>query len=325
MNLCRRQSAMQSLFYYFILHRKTRGPGEENNCFERAGVRTIQAHMTSSCINRLCRTVVLLAALLEFSPGVRAELASIFTNAASTASAAPIALPRRTSIIFIQCDGLGYGDLSCYGQTKFQTPNLDRLAAEGIRFTSYYAGDAASSPARAALMTGRDSTHLRQRADADIALAPGDFNVAEFLKQAGYRTGLIGEWGLGREPWQRGFDEFAGFLDLDEAQNYYADYLWRFTPNSTCDPATGKWTEWKPGDGPHNGGKEMLYPNTGGKKGQYIPDLFTDAALRFIQNYQPDPFNHFRPFFLMLNYSDAAARHDRHQQLSRADRRAVHG
>ena len=89
--------------------------------------------------------------------------------------------PRRPSIILIQCDGLGYGDLSCYGQTKFQTPNLDRLAAEGIRFTSYYAGDAASSPARAALMLGRDSGHLKQRADVDVPLAADDITVAQVL------------------------------------------------------------------------------------------------------------------------------------------------
>ena len=80
---------------------------------------------------------------------------------------------------FDSCDGLGYGDLSCYGQTKFQTPNLDRLAAEGIRFTSYYAGDAASSPARAALMLGRDSAHLKQRADVDVPLAADDITVAQ--------------------------------------------------------------------------------------------------------------------------------------------------
>src|SRR5476649_160486 len=110
--------------------------------------------MKSICFNRLCRLLVLLAALLEFSANANAQTA----------------MPRRTSIIFIQVDGLGYGDLSCYGQTKFQTPNLDKLAAGGIRFTSYYAGDTAASPSRAAMMTGRDASHLRQRADADIAL-----------------------------------------------------------------------------------------------------------------------------------------------------------
>ena len=85
-------------------------------------------------------------------------MSSIFTNSA------PKAIPRRASIIFIQCDGLGYGDLSCYGQTKFQTPNLDKLAAEGIRFTNYSVADA-GAPSQAALMLGKNPAHLRQFAD----------------------------------------------------------------------------------------------------------------------------------------------------------------
>ena len=113
------------------------------------------------------------AALAGFSPGANAESSFGFTNNP------PQSLPRRPSIILIVADGLGYGDLSCYGQTKFQTPNLDRLAAEGIRFTNYHAGGAASAPARAALVLGRDSGHLRQRAGANIPLAVNDVTVAQ--------------------------------------------------------------------------------------------------------------------------------------------------
>src|SRR5476651_1291884 len=100
--------------------------------------------MTSICSNRFCRALVLLSVLLDFS--ANAQQSFIFTNAA------PPPMPRRASIIFIQVDGLGYGDLSCYGQTKFQTPNLDKLAAEGIRFTNYFA-DADSFSSQAALLT----------------------------------------------------------------------------------------------------------------------------------------------------------------------------
>jgi arylsulfatase A-like enzyme len=222
-------------------------------------------------------------ALFGFSPGARAELSFIFTN--STAAA----MPRRPSIILIVADGLGYGDLSCYGQTKFQTPNLDRLAAGGIRFTSYYAGDAVSSPSRAALMLGKDSGHLKQRADVDVPLTADDITVAQVLKQSGYHTALIGEWDLGGDgtsgaPWNKGFDEFAGYFDSADAENYYADYIWRH------DPTTGF----------H--GREMLYPNTDEKKGQYLPDIFTTAAINFVKNNQPDQFNRYRPFFLLLNY-----------------------
>ena len=97
----------------------------------------------------LACALLAVAATLDFLPAAHAQF--VFTNTA------PRVMPRRSSIILIVADGLGYGDLSCYGQTKFQTPNLDRLAAEGVRLTSYYAGDAVSSPSRAALMLGRDS------------------------------------------------------------------------------------------------------------------------------------------------------------------------
>jgi len=252
--------------------------------------------MTSICFNHFCRALILLGVLLEFS--APAELSFVFTNNT------PTVMPRRASIIFIQCDGLGYGDLSCYGQTKFQTPNLDKLAAEGIRFTNYYAGDAASSPSRAALMLGKDSGHLRQRADMDIPLAADDVTVAQILKKSGYHTGLIGEWDLGDEnssgaPWKKGFDEFAGYLNSEDAENYYADYMWRYAPRSIFNPTNNQWATFI--------GKETLLPNVGGAKGQYIPDQFTKAALNFVKINQPDQFNHYRAFFLLLNYATPRA------------------
>jgi arylsulfatase A-like enzyme len=252
--------------------------------------------MTSICLNRPGRALVLLAALLALSVAAHAEsLSAIFTNVAPTARPA---IPRRASIIYIQCDGLGYGDLSCYGQTKFQTPNLDKLAAEGIRFTNYYAGDAASSPARAVLLLGKDA--VKQRADGDVPLAADDVTVAQVLKNAGYATGLIGEWSFGGEnsagaPWKKGFGEFAGYLNAADAENYYADYMFRYAPRSVLNQTNNEREDYL--------GREMLYPNTGGKRGSYIPDLFTKAALNFVKIHQPDPANRFRPFFLLLNYN----------------------
>ncbi len=253
--------------------------------------------MISIRFNHFCRALVLLAALLEFSTPVRAEsLSAIFTN---IAPAAPAAIPRRASIIFIQCDGLGYGDLSCYGQTKFSTPNLDQLAAGGIRFTNYFAGDAASSPARAALLLGKASEHLKQRGDVDVPLAADEITVAQVLKNSGYHTGLIGEWNLGDEsssgaPWRKGFDEFAGYLNPADAENFYADYMFRYAPGSILNETNNQRQDFL--------GREMLYPNSGGRKGDYIPDLLTKAALNFVKINQPDQFNRFRPFFLLLNY-----------------------
>ena len=203
-------------------------------------------------------------------------------------------MPRRPNIILIVADGLGYGDLSCYGQTKFQTPNLDKLAADGIRFTSYYAGSSASSPSRAALILGKNSVHLNQRTDVDVPLAADEVTVAQALKQSGYHTGLIGEWNLGGDgtsgaPWLKGFEDFGGYLDSSDAENYYADYIWRH------DPFT------------HFQGKASVYANADGKKGQYIPDLFMIMATNFIKINQPDQFNRYQPFFLLLNYTTPRA------------------
>ena len=141
----------------------------------------------------------------------------------------------RPNIIFIQADDLGYGDLSCYGQRKFKTPNIDRLAAEGLRFTQYYAGSTVCAPSRSALMTGQHTGHTRIRGNARHPLLPEDVTVAEVLKAnpgAGYKTALIGKWGLGEAgttgvPNRQGFDYFFGYLNQRHAHNYYPTFLWR--------------------------------------------------------------------------------------------------
>jgi arylsulfatase A-like enzyme len=262
------------------------------NCFERKDFFRIKVSMKPN------RLFLLLAAWLQLSLAAHADLISIFTN---VAPAATTALPRRASIIFIQCEGLGYGDLSCYGQTKFQTPNLDQLAAGGIRFTNYFAATA-SWPAQAALMLGKNPTARmagRQSADDDIPLAVNEITVAQILKNSGYHTGLIGEWDLGDEnssgaPWKKGFDEFAGYFDPNDAENFHAGYIFRHAPRAILTATNNQMKDFT--------GREMIYSNTGGQKGQYIPDLLAKAALNFVKNNQPDQFNHYRPFFLLLNY-----------------------
>src|SRR5882672_3021675 len=96
----------------------------------------------------------------------------------------------KPNIIFILADDLGYGDLGCFGQARIKTPNLDKLAAEGIRFTDFYAGSTVCAPSRAALMTGLHAGHAWIRGNSDLSLRPEDVTVAELLKQAGYHTGL---------------------------------------------------------------------------------------------------------------------------------------
>src|SRR5262245_31869839 len=104
------------------------------------------------------------------------------------------AASRPPNIVFILADDLGWGDLGCYGQKKIKTPNLDRMAAEGMRFTSAYAGSTVCAPSRCALMTGLHSGHGLIRGNGNVALRPEDLTVAELLKRAGYRTACLGKW-----------------------------------------------------------------------------------------------------------------------------------
>lgn len=219
--------------------------------------------------------------------GIALVLAAIAPGA-SAQSLHP--LPRRPNIILIVANGLSAGDLSCYGQTFFQTPNLDKLAASGVRFTHYTAGAPAGSPARAALMTGRD---ISIAAD-DVTLTPDEITIAQVLKNSGYFTSLIGEWDLGGEgssgaPWLKGFDEFAGYFDARAAADAYAQYMWRYE----CDPVHNDIQTYN--------GTEPIYGNwPNGQKVEYTADFLTTLAMTFTKENQPDTFNHYRPFFLVL-------------------------
>lgn len=205
------------------------------------------------------------------------------------------AAPRRPNIIFILADDLGYGELGCYGSAQIKTPRLDQMAAEGIRFESYYAGSTVCTPSRAALMLGQHTGHLNLRGNVRAGtLRPDETTVAQVLKSAGYRTALIGKWGLADrglpgEPKNKGFDEFVGYLENVHAHNYYPDYLWRYDPAREGKEAFD--------------GTVSFLENQAGKKGLYAPDLCTEAALNFIRINKPDQFNRHRPFFLYLCYT----------------------
>ncbi|MFL3659687.1 MAG: sulfatase-like hydrolase/transferase [Opitutales bacterium] len=128
-------------------------------------------------------------------------------------------------------DDLGYGDLACYGQTRINTPHIDRMAAEGMRFTNAYSGFTVCAPSRSVLVTGQHTGHARVPSNGSGPLRPEDLTVAEVLKNAGYRTGLIGKWGLGEEettgaPWRQGFDRFYGYLNQGHAHNFYPEFIW---------------------------------------------------------------------------------------------------
>ena len=111
-------------------------------------------------------------------------------------AAALAARAGKPNILFILADDLGYGDLGCYGQKLIATPNIDKLASEGMRFTQFYCGSTVCAPSRCSLMTGKHTGHARFAGMPGSDLRPEDVTIAEVLKAAGYRTGLVGKWGL---------------------------------------------------------------------------------------------------------------------------------
>jgi len=202
---------------------------------------------------------------------------------------------RKPNIIFILADDLGYGDLGCYGQQKIHTPNIDKLADEGMRFTNCYAGSTVCAPSRSVLMTGQHTGHTRVRGNSGkvggvgpqkrVPLKPQDLTVAEILKQAGYSTGITGKWGLGEPdtsgvPNRQGFDQWFGYLNQRNAHSYYPPYLWR------------------------NEEKMILEGNQNDQRRQYTHDMFTDFALDFIRNYKTNP------IFLYLPYTVPHAKYE---------------
>ncbi len=190
----------------------------------------------------------------------------------------------RPNIIFVMADDLGYGDLGCYGQQKIRTPHLDRMAAEGIRFTQFYAGSTVCAPSRSCLMTGQHTGHTLVRGNSPrLPLRPEEVTVAKVLKQAGYTTGIIGKWGLGEPettgiPNLQGFDEWFGYLNQKNAHNYYPMYLWK---NQQKFPLEGN----------------VADKGVATQRALYSHDLFTTEALNFIERHQS------RPFFLYLPYT----------------------
>ena len=146
--------------------------------------------------------------------------------------AAPERVDAKPNIIFIMVDDMGWADLGCYGSTKVHTPNIDRMAGEGIRFTQAYSGCTVCAPARSVLMTGLHTGHTPVRGNTGgIGLPDDALTVAELLQDNGYVTGGFGKWGLGDVgttgvPEEQGFDEFFGYYHQVHAHYYWADYLW---------------------------------------------------------------------------------------------------
>ena len=196
------------------------------------------------------------------------------------------------NIIFIMADDMGYNDLGCYGAPRIKTPNIDRMAAEGIRFTRHYAGTSVCAPSRSVLMTGQHSGHTPVRGNlqwepyGQFPLPENTVTVASLLKSAGYKTTLIGKWGLGVEgtsgdPLNQGFDSYYGYLCQVLAHNHAPEYLMDngekvYVGNKVSWTDTSHWT------------KGMGSYTTEIK--QFSQELFTDRALKFIEENRDDPF-----------------------------------
>ena len=198
----------------------------------------------------------------------------------------------RPNIIFILADDLGYGDLGCYGQKTIKTPNIDRLSEEGMRFTDHYAGSTVCAPSRCCLMTGLHTGHALVRGNALVPLRPSDVTVAALLKDAGYRTGIIGKWGLGEAastgiPNRQGFDYWFGYLNQRHAHNYYPTYLWRNEEKVSLKNEVNHVI----------GGRDRTPGGVATKRVEYSHDLFAEEALGFVEQ------NKDRPFFLYLPFT----------------------
>ena len=184
---------------------------------------------------------------------------------------------RQPNVIYILADDLGPGDLSCNGQTKFQTPHIDKLAASGMTFTQHYSGSTVCAPARCALMTGLHTGHTPVRGNAEhmpegqMPMPADTYTVAQHLQGAGYKTGLFGKWGLGypgsdSDPMKMGFDRFYGYNCQRMAHCYYPAFLW------------------------NDDERELLWGNVATNSKDYAPDIIHQQALQFIRDNKDQPF-----------------------------------
>ena len=203
------------------------------------------------------------------------------------------AAKRKPNIVYILADDLGYAEVGCYGQKKIKTPNIDKLATQGMKFTQHYSGNPVCAPSRCTLLTGLHTGHAQIRGNRQVGgregwklgsttggqwpLEAGTVTLGKILQDADYVTGAFGKWGLGMvgttgDPQKQGFDHFYGYICQRQAHTYYPNHLWR------------------------DGEVEKIPGNEGGKEAVYSHDLIADEALNFIKKYKDKPFFCYVPF-----------------------------
>ena len=206
-------------------------------------------------------------------------LAGVMTQNVDAAAPAKAPTNTKPNVIYILADDAGMHNFGAYGGTMINTPNIDRLAERGMKFTQHYAGASVCGPSRCVLMTGLHTGHALLRSNIhNMTLRSEDVTIGEVMKVAGYTTGAIGKWGLGMEfqegaPNSQGFDFFYGYLDQSNAHQYYPEHMWR------------------------NNKMEWLRGNQR-RRNQYSHDLFANEALNFIDRNKDKPFFLYLPFTL---------------------------
>lgn len=236
-----------------------------------------------------------------------AALAFLLVTLAAACGVEPSG-PPPPNIIYMLADDLGYGELGAYGQSRIRTPNLDRLAAEGMRFTQHYAGSPVCAPSRGTLLTGFHTGHGQIRDNFEVGGYPdpdelgqmpldsGTYTIGTMLQDAGYVTGAIGKWGMGGrlstgQPRYQGFDYFFGYLDQQLAHNFYPTHLWRNGERVELDnPAFSPHQRFQ-GDDPDDPEAYRRYQGT-----EYSLDVMADDALDFLERHAGDPFFLYLPF-----------------------------
>ncbi|WP_207534547.1 arylsulfatase [Desertivirga arenae] len=224
-----------------------------------------------------------------------------------TAQVKKVTAKRPPNIIYIYADDLGYGETGPYGQQKIKTPNIDRLAREGMVFTQHYTSAPVCAPARCMLMTGKHSGHSYIRGNYELGgfadsleggqmpLPEGTYTLPKMLKKAGYICGLAGKWGLGvanttGSPLKQGFDYYFGYLDQKQAHNFYPSHLWE---NDKVYKLANPYIDVHRKLDTNNV-RDEDFEYYKGK--QYAPDLITAKANDFIRSNQKAPFFLYVPY-----------------------------
>jgi len=230
----------------------------------------------------------------EFVKNLGLSAAALTLTGCTSVTARRSASKARPNIVYILADDLGYAEVGCYGQKKIRTPNIDKLATEGMKFAQHYSGNPVCAPSRCTLMTGLHTGHAQIRGNKQVGgdqgwnlgstiggqwpLKEGTVTVAKILKDAGYTTGAFGKWGLGRagttgDPNKQGFDRFYGYICQRQAHTFYPNHLWS------------------------DGQIQWIKENEGGKEEIYSHDLIAEEALNFVKA------NKDRPFFLYVPFT----------------------